>query len=196
MASSRAIFWNPTKPVATAGGIVHGDGSKYSITPAGSSGQVLTSNGASDPTFQDVPISQDSGSWTPTITGSTSGSGQTYSAQVGRYVRVKRASGLCEVTVSCTVTLSNTGSLVGSVLIEGLPFASATVSGLSQICPMSWASLTNAWTYLQGVIGSNVTVVLVAGIKLIPATSVSAMDVADLSNTTTFAFNATYISST
>jgi hypothetical protein len=56
MASTKAIFWNPTTPTSTAGGIVHGDGSKYSVTAAGTAGQVLISNGASDPTWSNAGI--------------------------------------------------------------------------------------------------------------------------------------------
>jgi hypothetical protein len=36
----------------TAGGVAYGTGSAYAITSAGTSGQVLTSNGTSAPTFQ------------------------------------------------------------------------------------------------------------------------------------------------
>jgi len=35
----------------TAGGVVYGDGTNYASTPAGTSGQVLTSAGASAPTW-------------------------------------------------------------------------------------------------------------------------------------------------
>ena len=38
----------------TAGGAVYGDGTKMATTSAGTSGQVLTSNGSSAPTWQDA----------------------------------------------------------------------------------------------------------------------------------------------
>lgn len=40
---------------ATAGGVVYTDADSMEVTSAGSSGQVLTSNGSSAPSFQDIP---------------------------------------------------------------------------------------------------------------------------------------------
>lgn len=51
MASTIAIFWRPTTPTATAGGVLHGDGTGYKITAVGTSGYPLLSAGASDPSF-------------------------------------------------------------------------------------------------------------------------------------------------
>ena len=45
----------------TAGGVTYGDGTNYATTTAGTSGQVLTSNGASAPT------------WTTPTVGTTTG---------------------------------------------------------------------------------------------------------------------------
>ena len=41
--------------------LVYGDGSKYATTAAGSAGQILTSNGASAPSWQDAPTPSKAG---------------------------------------------------------------------------------------------------------------------------------------
>lgn len=40
----------------TAGGAVYGDGTNYASTAAGTSGQVLTSNGSSAPSWANAPV--------------------------------------------------------------------------------------------------------------------------------------------
>ena len=58
------------------------------------------------------------GSWTPTLTGYTSGNTQTYAAQYGTYTKVGRV-----VTAHFDVKLSNKGNISGTyVLLQGLPF--------------------------------------------------------------------------
>src|SRR6478736_6315612 len=58
------------------------------------------------------------GSWTPTITGSGGASGQAYTNQVGRYIKVGKL-----VTCWGRVTLSTLGTVTTDALIGGLPFA-------------------------------------------------------------------------
>ena len=47
----------------TAGGVSYGTGSAYAFTAQGSAGQVLTSNGASAPSFQTLSVSDNSLLW-------------------------------------------------------------------------------------------------------------------------------------
>jgi len=68
----------------TAGGAVYGNGTAYAITAAGTSGQVLTSNGASAPTWQNnadgVALSNDTSTASnlfPIFANATSGSAST-----------------------------------------------------------------------------------------------------------------------
>src|SRR5690348_8218660 len=67
------------------------------------------------------------GTFTPTITGSTSASGQVYSLQVGFYTKIGRL-----VHFSLQVQLSTLGTITGSVRIGGLPFTVASSGGSTQ----------------------------------------------------------------
>jgi len=59
------------------------------------------------------------GTWTPIITSTGGGSGQTYGTQEGKYTKIGN-----QVTVSFNVTLSNAGTLTSGVArLGGLPFA-------------------------------------------------------------------------
>lgn len=66
------------------------------------------------------------GSWTPVIAGLSTAGTQTYSTQVGRYIRDRNL-----VTVWCTVTMTAVdGTTAGNLIVTGLPFTSSNVSGL------------------------------------------------------------------
>lgn len=60
----------------TAGGVVYGDGTNYASTAAGTSGQVLVSNGASAPSFSSN-ISGNAGNVTGTVAVANGGTGAT-----------------------------------------------------------------------------------------------------------------------
>lgn len=86
------------------------------------SSYILLPNGAYQ-AFQPLApagISYATGTWTPTVHG-TSGSGQTYSTQIGRYIKIG-----AQVYVSADVVLSNLGTIAGAISIGGLPFTVAT----------------------------------------------------------------------
>lgn len=63
------------------------------------------------------------GTWTPTLLGSTSNPTNTYTVQVGSYVKI----GVL-VIVSFHVRISNTSGGSGNIRIGGLPFAAKTLS--------------------------------------------------------------------
>lgn len=65
------------------------------------------------------------GTWTPVLGGSTSESGQSYSTQAGTYVRIGKM-----VMARFSVVLSAKGTITGSLVIKGLPFASSNLSGI------------------------------------------------------------------
>lgn len=98
---------------------------KVRITNAGvlslTIGQIkfpATQNASSDANTLD---DYEEGSWTPIIGGSTSESGQSYSTQRGRYVKI----GSC-VTVTYDVALSTKGTITGNAVLKGLPFSRNT----------------------------------------------------------------------
>jgi hypothetical protein len=66
----------------TAGGSVYGTGTAYAITSAGTSGQVLTSNGSSAPTWETGGggLTVQSGYWSPLTNGDTSNPEPIYDA--------------------------------------------------------------------------------------------------------------------
>lgn len=61
------------------------------------------------------------GTWTPTMGGSTAFGTQTYSTQAGRYTRIGRM-----VFITCRVTLASTSGATGTIIVGGLPFASSS----------------------------------------------------------------------
>lgn len=66
------------------------------------------------------------GSWTPALAGTTTPGTQTYSVQVGRYVRIGSL-----VTAWFYIALSaKDGTTAGELHITGLPFTASNVSGL------------------------------------------------------------------
>ena len=121
------------------------------------------------------------GSWTPTVTGSTSASGQAYDIQVGRYVKIGK---LCEV--HCRVRLTTLGTITGNVRIGGLPFTWENTANAYSGCPVGFfVGLTTGVVFINGfpVLGA-------AQLELVmltaAATATSALAQADLSNTSDF----------
>lgn len=95
------------------------------------------------------------GNWTPSIAGLTTAGTQTYTTQVGRYVRIGRL-----VYVTGSIVLATTTGMVGGVAITGLPFAAVTATGLQQpavIGQVSGVDLSAGYTVLTGVVVSGDT---------------------------------------
>ena len=75
------------------------------------------SDGTLDFSVSSSGISEDTGSWTPTVTFGGGSSGQSYSIRVGRYVKLGSL-----VHIQCHVEFSDKGSSSGTAKIAGLPF--------------------------------------------------------------------------
>jgi hypothetical protein len=104
----------PTLGVATATSI-----NKVAIT-APATGATLTIGDG-------LTLTYDEGSWTPVLVGGTTPGSQTYTAQVGRYIRIGNS-----VSVWCRIALSALdGTSAGAATITGLPFTSTNVVGLN-----------------------------------------------------------------
>jgi hypothetical protein len=163
------------------------------ITPQGlidasgaSAGQIkfpATQNASADANTLD---DYEEGSWTPTIGGSGGQSGQVYSVQVGRYVKVGKL-----VTAQVSVTLSTLGTITGNVQIQGLPFTAENTTDLRSSCAINWASTTTAYVYLTGILNPNTTAITLAGATA-AATALGNLAQADLSNTTFFTATISY----
>jgi hypothetical protein len=128
------------------------------------------------------------GSWTPVLGGSGGTSGQTYSSQLGTYVKIGKL-----VTVSFYIVLTNKGTITTTVQISGLPFANqANVFGSAYIG--NWLSLGTNWVFLAGYIAPSTSIIVIDGIQAAAAT-LTTLTTTDISNTTQLIGSATYIAS-
>lgn len=128
--------------------------------------------------------------WTPTITGSTSATGQAYTTQAGRYVKIGKL-----VLIHGRVTLSTLGTITGNVLIGGLPFT-ADASVFSAVTIPFFLNLNSLQYGIGGVINNNNTIIGLYGVPAgIGATGVTALVQADLTNTSDFIFQGCYTAS-
>ncbi len=89
------------------------------------------------------------GNWTPVIGGNTGATGQTYTTQVGRYVKIGK-----QVFVTAMITLSAKGTFSGATYtcITGLPFVATSVdfnAGVDYYVNLSTA-IVNAGGYVAG----------------------------------------------
>lgn len=125
------------------------------------------------------------GTWTPTITGSTTPGTQTYVFQTGSYERIGR-----QVTVRFGVAISaKDGAMAGNVQITGLPTNVFNAPNDSGECVISaWKGLTLTASYTQ--VGGDVPVNQAAGgnIRIWQSgsaqTSFNAITVANIANAT------------
>lgn len=124
------------------------------------------------------------GTWTPAITGTGGGSGQTYSAQTGRYIRVGDV-----VHVWGRIVLTAKGTITGGVRISGFPVAEAP--GISTIPVGYFLNMTSTMSDVVGIMSGSTTMDLYAAIGA-AVTSVSALASGDLSNTTEIRFAGSY----
>lgn len=77
------------------------------------------------------------GSWTPVIGGSGGQSGQSYTLQAGRYVKIGRF-----VSSLFSVELSTKGTITGTVEIQGLPFTVENIASTYIPCAALFGGLT------------------------------------------------------
>ena len=96
--------------------------------------------------------------WTPGVSGTGGGSGQTYLFQRGSYQKVGRW-----VTADFYLGLSVVGTILGDVTITGLPYANASADAIVRTCPIVWHDLNVAYLYLNGLLDPGATVLRVAG---------------------------------
>jgi hypothetical protein len=115
-------------------------------------------------------------SWTPVIGGSGGTSGQTYSAQIAKAIKIGK-----HVTAWFDVTLSNKGTITGAVQIQGLPYTQGTTLGSVHIS--FWTALGAAKVYVGGIANTGTTAITLYGAGA-AATGLTALADADIGNTT------------
>ena len=112
-----------TTATPTAGGVAYGTGTAYAITAAGTAGQVLTSNGASAPTWGAIPAAVSSISFGTTgLTPNSATSGA--------------------VSVAGVLNVANGGTALSTYNDEGVLYASGT-GALANVSKFGYVSATN-----------------------------------------------------
>lgn len=127
------------------------------------------------------------GSFTPVIGGSGGTSGQTYSTQVGRYIKAGKL-----VHVQVYITFSAKGTITGSVQLQGLPFTTLNVANAFAALNVQWFTTVSNFVYISAEPQANTTAATLYGATA-AGTALNALVTADIGNTTTFAISGTYI---
>lgn len=142
-----------------------------------------TQNPSSDANLLD---DYEEGTWTPTLGELSGQSGQAYSVQVGRYVKIGK-----QVFVQGRITLSTLGTITNDAQIQGLPFTSESTTNLWSTATIWWAAMTSSLVYAVGIQQPGTTV-----INLYRATAASAtlgvFVQADFANTSDLIFSCVY----
>ncbi len=119
------------------------------------------------------------GSWTPTISGASATSGQTYTTQVGRYNKIGN-----KVTAWFSVTLSVKGTITGAVQIGGLPFTSENTSGLNGTLVVPYfENFATAFVHVGGLVQANSSAATIYALTG-AAISTAQIATADIGNST------------
>ena len=126
------------------------------------------------------------GTWTPVFGGSGTTSGQVYTTQIGRYVKIGKI-----VHVSGRVQLSTKGTITGDIQIKALPFTLVNVTGYFPVGPIGGWSLATAYVFVCSELATNTTdATLLAATAA--ATSLSVLATANLNDTSALDFMFTY----
>jgi len=126
------------------------------------------------------------GSWTPVIGGSGGTSGQTYTTQQGRYIKIGKL-----VFVWGYMLLSAKGTITSGVEIQGLPFTPETVAGTFVAALIAQFTTATTWVTINSYIPSASVNCPVIG-KTAAAASWTQLLTADISNTSDCMFAAVY----
>jgi hypothetical protein len=184
-----------TLPVASGANLTALNASNLAsgTIPSGRFPAIVPAEGISFPATQvpsagaNVLDDYEEGSWTPVLGGSGGTSGQTYSLQLGRYIKVGK-----KVTAWGRITLSAKGTITSDLQIQGLPFVSDNVTNLSHSShAIYWSAMASSLVTLMGLMPANVSVVALFGATA-AATGLSSLATADVGNSTALIFSITY----
>jgi hypothetical protein len=119
------------------------------------------------------------GSWTPTISGSVSTTGQSYTTQTGRYNKIGNI-----VTCWFTVILSAKGTITGDVQIGGLPFTSENTAGLQGTLTIEYfENFATAYVHVGGLVQANTSAATIYALTA-AGTSTVVIAAANIANNT------------
>mgnify|MGYP001612653313 FL=1 len=129
------------------------------------------------------------GTWPPVIGGVPSESGQAYSHQVGKYVKVGRM-----VTAEFSVALSTKGTITGELRLKGLPFTTTNTGQNSAGFTVSrWISMVTAYVHIGFTVLDNDTACAIDG-NTAAATGQTALVTGDIGDSTRFIGTAAFLS--
>jgi hypothetical protein len=134
-----------------------------------------TQSASTDPNTLD---DYEEGTWSPILGSAGATSGQTYSNQDGRYVKVGQM-----VLATFDLRMSAKGTLNSDILIGGLPFASRAGGYYGGGSVTNWDALATSWIYLTMRLQNNGTAVNLSG-RATAGTSIGALQPADIGNST------------
>lgn len=98
------------------------------------------------------------GTWTPTLTASTTNPSATYSFQVGRYTKIGNL-----VQVNCILETSGKSGGSGDLRISGLPFTSTNVNGTQSSGSVAFYRVDSLSAENASYVESNATFVIIRG---------------------------------
>jgi hypothetical protein len=119
------------------------------------------------------------GSWTPVLGGDGGTTGQTYSAQVGRYIKIGK-----QVTAFYFLTLTAKGTITGSAIIAGLPFTAENLT-LLPVNALIWSALGTTWVNVISAVVGNTTTAALRGTTVAAVSNNVSLTTADITDTTT-----------
>ena len=149
-AGTQWVFWATPTGSTTIANVMQ----VTSTGPALSSGTYITFG---DGSTQTTATQQSTGTWTPTLTFGTNQGSQTYTVQIGNYIKT----GKLVVLNFDIITSVNTGT--GNVTISGLPFVSANQTGYQgSLQSTDYAGAGEQEVYTGTVAGNSSTIDLYA----------------------------------
>ena len=160
VSDANSIFYNANTHVVrtSSGGTTISKFNQYGIglstaTPSSGVGITFpaTQNASSNANTLD---DYEEGTWTPVLTDGTNNV-SSYYYQYGSYIKVGRM-----VTINCTISVFNKGSITGSVYITGLPFTSGVINSVFEqniLAAKVFALGSN--NYAVGVIDTSSTII-------------------------------------
>jgi len=126
------------------------------------------------------------GSWTPVLGGSGGTSGQSYTTQVGRYVKVGKL-----VFVQGYALLSTKGTITTNAQVQGLPFPVENTTGENTAASIRLEASATALVSVSASAAPNTSVINIVG-KTGAATSSSPLVAGDIGNTTEVTISMVY----
>jgi len=173
LTAGRAI--SATQLTLTTGNLIvaSGQGIDFSATPGTGTSEL----------FADY----EEGTWTPSIIGSTSNTGQAYTSQIGTYTKIGR-----QVNVQFYILFSTEGTFTGALLaLSGLPYTISNSVPAVSGGMLLFGSMGSVFTTIGLQLNQNSTIAFLTA-TTVAATGTGYVGVTDLTDTTLLTGQFTY----